>query len=115
MSNLGEKYSQKLESHPFTTQMITSGTGSLAIGNPAYDTKITFPRPARITAFTSGTGVLQGSTGGTVAPLLEDQGLGIQKVPRIIFAYNQTATGSFSPAATATVGGVTDTSFITPM
>jgi len=98
-----------------SSQMITSGTGSLAVGNPAYDTKITFPRPARITAFTSGTGVLQGSTGGTVAPLLEDQGLGIQKVPRIIFSYNQTATGSFSPAATATVGGVTDTSFITPM
>lgn len=98
-----------------SAQMITSGTGSLAIGNPAYDTRLTFPRPARIFAFTSGTGVLAGSTGTATSPLLEDQGLGIQKVPRLIAIYQATTTGGSSAGAVATVGGVTDTSFLSRM
>lgn len=98
-----------------STQMITSGSGSLAIGNPSYDTRLTFPRPARIFAFTSGTGVLAGSTGTATSPLLEDQGLGIQKLPRLIAVYEATTTGSSPAGAVATVGGITDTSFIQRM
>jgi len=59
--------------------------------------------------------VLAGSTGTATTPLLEDQGLGIQKVPRLIAVYEATTTGSSPAGAVATVGGVTDTSFITPM
>ena len=87
------------------TNFLTNPThnGSTTGGNPG----ITFPRPARINAQLV-TGVATGT-----AAVIEDGGLGIQQVPSLVPLYSITSTTAVVPqAGTATVGGVTDTSYI---
>jgi hypothetical protein len=79
------------------------------ITNPLHNgVGLTFPRPARIVA-TLSSGVASSTTGTTI----EDGGLGIQQVPSMVPLYSITSTTAVVPQpGTATVGGVTDTSYI---
>jgi len=79
------------------------------ITNPLHNgVQLTFPRPARIVATLSG-GVASSTTGTTI----EDGGLGIQQVPSMVPLYSITSTTAVVPQpGTATVGGITDTSYI---
>lgn len=74
--------------------------------NPLHAAGHIMPRPARITAAVSGTAIIP--TGAVV----EDYGLGIQQVPTLIFVPAATTTQAL---ITATVGGVSDTSYVQPV
>jgi len=95
-----------------------NGTQTVPVVNPMHATDVTFPRPARITAGID-TGVVTpgGSTTGNVT-VIEDGGLGIQIVPTLVLggvAYTSTTGTSQVSLFTATVGGVSDTSYLQPM
>ncbi len=93
----------------YSTNNLVSGTSS-PILNPLHNnTGITFPRPARITALvTTGAATVTGA-------IIEDGGLGIQAVPTLIALVGLTSSTGYAPTFGATVGGVTDTSFIQPI
>lgn len=76
--------------------------GSLVIGNPDYDIKLTLPRPARLTVVVSGALVGTGANGF----VLEDAGLGIQRVPSLFgnVATSGTAT-QFQASTSGVLGG----------
>lgn len=77
-------------------------------GKPGTGPTITFPRPARILAGVSGTKLT------TNAQVIEDAGLGIQRVPTgAIVATSRAPTSNANP--TFTVGGQTDTSYLQPV
>jgi hypothetical protein len=95
-----------------------NGTQTTPTVNPLSATDIVFPRPARISAGVIA-GVISptGSTTGTLT-IVEDGGLGIEIVPTVIIggiSYTSTTGTSQVSLFTATVGGVSDTSYLQPM
>lgn len=79
--------------------------------NPIHEKSATFPRPARIS-------IAAGSTLTTTGAVVEDGGFGIQLVPSLaivgqVISLTGFLTGVVFP--TATVGGVTDTSWLQPI
>lgn len=81
--------------------------------NPLHVSNTTFPRPARITGGT-GTGAIVATLTAT-GTVVEDGGLGIQQVPTLAVLAAYTSTTGVAAALTATVGGVSDTSYIQPV
>lgn len=79
--------------------------------NPIHEKGSTFPRPARIS-------IAAGSTVTTTGAVVEDAGFGIQLVPALaavgqVVVFTGFLTGQVQPVAT--VGGITDTSWLQPI
>jgi hypothetical protein len=77
---------------------------------PIADNNLTFPRAAWISGTTTAGGAIT-ATGSVIT----DWGFGFQAVPEGYVLAGGTGLFTTAPLATATVGGVTDTSFIQPI
>lgn len=86
--------------------------GTQTTTNPIAGTGLTTPRMGQISGTTTAGGGIQ-----TTGSVIVDGGLGFQAVPALTVVGTGTFTISAAqwPNATATVGGVTDTSFIQPI
>ena len=94
----------------FTGNEVISATNySAAYANPLLATAATFPRQGR---FAGAIGTVSGVSS---AGIVLDSGYGMQQVPTMYVITGGTSVFTTNPALAATVGGVTDSSYVQPM
>lgn len=94
----------------FTGNEVISATNySAAYANPLLATAATFPRQGR---FAGAIGTVSGVSS---AGIVLDSGYGMQQVPTMYVITGGTSVFTTNPALVATVGGVTDLSYVQPM
>jgi len=89
---------------------IVAGTRATNVAGPIADTGLTLPRMAQIQGTTTAGGKAQASTVG--ATVIGDAGWGFQAVPNMLVLPMGTGAPTVIAQAVATVGGITDTSWI---
>jgi len=90
---------------------IVSGTRASNVAGPIADTGLVLPRIAQLQGTSTAGGKLQPSPGAAAA-VIGDAGFGYQAVPSLVVLPSGTGAPSTIGQATATVGGITDTSWI---